>query len=264
VRGGIVTVLATPPSFAATPSASLWSNAANLSSTALPTYLPSLPALRIENNTVRVPLGETLEAAGFGAFSIQNNHFSCGGTVTLNGRPLATTVLILNLGTAIESAVGKFSSLHGINAAGTFSSVGQPTPAIPATGSVLFTGNVCQLESTASKQQAFASVVVLTLDHLTFANNHCWLDGPPITAFVDGLLVGATLQVTSNRFQEAAGFPVLASGITIGRINIASQNLSTYCLFNVGTAKLVDVNNVAMIDLAAQDFCAGLAKSLNL
>lgn len=262
-RGGIVTILATPPSFSTTPSASMWSNAANLSSATLPTYIPGLSALRIENNTVRVPLGETLAVAGFGPFAIQNNHFSCGGTVTLKGRPIATTVLILNLGTAIESAVAKFSSLHGV-AGGSYSSVGQPTPAIPSSGTVLFTGNICQLEATASKQQAFASVVVLTLDHLNFANNHCWVDGPSITALVDGLLVGGTLQVAGNRFQEAPGFPVLASGITLGKVNIATQNLSTYCLFNLGTAKLLDVNNVALIDLAAQDFCAGLAKRLNL
>lgn len=263
-RGGIVIVLATPPSFAATPSASVWSNSASLSSTALPTYVPSLPALRIENNTVRVPLGETLLAAGFGPFAIQNNHLSCGGIVTLQGRPIATTVLIFNLGASIESAVATFSSLHGVNTTGTFSSVGQPTAATPSTGTVLFTGNICQLEATASKQQAFASVVVLTLDHLTFANNHCWVDGPLITAFVDGLLVGGTLQVASNRFQEGPGFPVLLSGISIGKINIATQNLSTYCLINLGTAKLLDVNNVAMIDLAAQDFCAGLTKRLNM
>jgi hypothetical protein len=57
---------------------------------------------------------------------------------------------------------------------------------------------------------------------------------------------------------------VLLSGISIGKINIATQNLSTYCLINLGTAKLLDVNNVAMIDLAAQDFCAGLTKRLNM
>jgi hypothetical protein len=263
-RGGIVVIMATPPSFTATPAASSWSNAAGLSSVATPTYLPSLPALRLENNTVRVPLGETLAAAGIGAFAIQNNHFSCGGTVSLQGRPIASTVLILNLGASIESAPGKFSSLNGATDTGTFSSVGQPVLTSKSTGAVLFTGNVCQLEATASKQQTFASVAVLTMDHLSFADNHCWIDGPVATAFLDGLLAARTLQITSNRFQEAPGFSVLASGVTVATINIATQNLSTYCLFNLGTAKLLDVNNVAIIDLAAEDFCAGLAKKLNL
>jgi hypothetical protein len=263
-RGGIVIIMATPPSFTTTPGLSMWSTGASLSSAELPSYAPSLPALRIENNTVRVPLGETLAAAGFGAFAIQNNHLSCGGTVTQEGRPIASTVLIFNMGTAIESAASSFSSLFIKKDSASFTSVGQRVFTNFSTGAVLFTGNICQLEARASKQKAFASVMVLTLDHMIFADNHCWVGGPPLTAFLDALLVAGSLQLTSNRFQEATAFPVLASGLSVGLINIATQNLSTYCLFNLGSAKLVDVNNVAIIDLAAQDFCPELAKRLNL
>jgi hypothetical protein len=48
----------------------------------------------------------------------------------------------------------------------------------------------------------------------------------------------------------------LASGLTVGLINIATQNLSTYCLTNLGPVKLVEANNVVLIDLAGQDICA--------
>jgi hypothetical protein len=154
--------------------------------------------------------------------------------------------------------------LYNTKGAAVFAGVGQRVLTNSSTGTVLFTGNICQLEAKASKQRAFASVAVLTLDHMIFADNHSWVDGPSLTASLDALLVAGSLQVTSNRFQEASGFSVLASGLTAGRINIATQNLSTYCLFNLGTVKLIDVNNVAIIDVTAQNFCPELAKRLNL
>jgi len=98
---------------------------------------------------------------------------------------------------------------------------------------------------------------------MIFSDNHCWLDGPALTAFFDALLGAGSLQLVGNRFQEASGFPVIVSGLTIGLINIAIQNLSTYCLINLGIAKLVEANNVAIIDLGGQDLCAQLAKQLN-
>ena len=91
-RAGIE-VIATPPSYS---SGSTLENIANL-------YEPGLPALRVEHNVVRVPLSQSFMALGFGPFSIVNNHFGCGGGVTDRGTPLAQTVLILNMGMAIES-----------------------------------------------------------------------------------------------------------------------------------------------------------------
>jgi hypothetical protein len=61
--------------------------------------------LRIEESVVRVALGLALAAIGFGPFAIADNHFSCGGAVRgTTVRPLAQTVQIANLGTAIEAA----------------------------------------------------------------------------------------------------------------------------------------------------------------
>jgi hypothetical protein len=78
------------------------------------------------------------------------------------------------------------------------------------------------------------SVAILSLDHLTFANNHCWLDGP-LTAAMDAFLLSGSLHVTANRFQEAAG-SVLISGVTFGLSNITTENISTYCLLADGVA----------------------------
>src|SRR5262249_59131516 len=111
IRGGIVVVVSTPPSF--TTSQSLYSNANSLAGAyTAPSFVPGLPALRVEHNVVRVASGDALEAGGFGPFSIVNNHLSTAGTARGVGvATLAQTVLILNLGISIEFAAwGKFSS----------------------------------------------------------------------------------------------------------------------------------------------------------
>jgi hypothetical protein len=80
------------------------------------------------------------------------------------------------------------------------------------------------------------SAAILSLDHLTFANNHCWLDGP-LTAAMDAFLLAGSLHVTASRCQEAAG-SVLISAVTFGLSNITPQNISTYCLLAGGVAAL--------------------------
>src|SRR5262249_50543434 len=145
IRGGIVVVVSTPPSF--TTSQSLYSNANSLAGAyTAPSFVPGLPALRVEHNVVRVASGDALEAGGFGTFSIVNNHLSTAGTVRGEGvSALAQTVFILNLGISIEfAALGKFSRFAQHQPAPTsFQTGGSGTT---SNGAVTFTENMCQLE----------------------------------------------------------------------------------------------------------------------
>jgi hypothetical protein len=104
--------------------------------------------------------------------------------------------------------------------------------------------------------------MIFALDDLVFGHNECWVDGQPGTAVVDALLAAGSLQVTGNRFQEAAGFAVAASGFTMGALNITSQNISTYCLFATGTLQPAIANN--NLSLFPQNVCSETAKRLNL
>jgi hypothetical protein len=263
IRGGIVVVLATPPTIP-TP-ASFFTSLADVSvENAKPVYEPGLPALRIEHNVVRVPLGEALAVVGFGPFTIVNNQFGCGGTVKAEGRSLAETVLILNLGTAIEvaSMAGKFGGLStttfGSNSTGVNRAFADSTG-----GAVIFTNNVCEFEAGLNRRRSISSVAIFSLDDLIFGNNQCWLDGPTGTAIMDAFLVAGSLQVTSNRFQEALGLPVLISGLTLGALNITAQNISTYCLFAKGTLQPeINVNN--LVAVVNKQLCDEVAKRLNL
>jgi hypothetical protein len=183
--------------------------------------------------------------------------------VQTTGRPIASTVLILNMGTAIELAATRFSKLQTVQSPA-YTTVGRAASYNSSSGAVLFTSNICQLEARASDQKAVSSVSIFSFDSVIFSDNQCWVDGPAFTAFLDALLAAGTLQLTGNRLQEGAGFPVIASGLSIGMINIAAQNLSTYCLFNHGALKLIDVNNVAIIGLSNEKFCPEMAGQLHL
>ncbi len=270
VRGGIVVLLVAPPTFLASAANAAWSapgsaaqgvaGSAQYSNLATPTYEPGLPALRVEHNRVRVALGQALEVFGFGPFSIVNNHFATGGSVAVRGTPPALSVLILNLGLSIELAnlINGFGDLYNQTLAAAPDRADSGLAA-SANGTVLFTNNVCQVEARANRQRGLTSVMIASLDHILFANNHCWVDGAGLCAALDALLLAVSVQVNSNRFQEALG-SVLASGLTCGLINITSQNLSTYCLFAKGIpSMLVNSSNITWVP---NSLCAEIGRSL--
>lgn len=258
IRGGIVVVTVTPPSFTTTGSFYATANSLAGAYTA-PSFVPGVPALRVEHNIVRVASGDALEAFGFGPFSIVNNHFSTAGTPGGEGvTAIAQTVFLLNLGISIElaSLAGKFSKLGQRQTVST-SFVGRGSDSI-SNGAVTFTDNMCQLEARVSQPHSFSSIAIMTLDDLIFGNNQCWVDAFPLTAALDAFLLAGSLQATSNRFQEAAGFPVLASGFTIGGLNITGYNISTYCLFATGT--LQPALNTKNLSLIGFQLCDEFAK----
>ena len=219
-------------------------------------YEPGMPALRVEENVVRVPSGLALSAIGWGPFAVSNNHFSCGGNIPgkLNSRDAC--VEILNLGLGLDFYFSLLPSKlysHATSANPT----AETTPRFLSTnGTVVFTNNICQLELREVHQIGLASVIVMTLDHLIFSNNHCWVDAGLFGVLIDAFLLADSLQVTSNRFQEGL-YSVLLSGLTAGVFNITSQNISTYCLIVDGKHKL-DNNNLMMFPGFTDDYCKRL------
>jgi Family of unknown function (DUF6519) len=271
-QAGVLVMLVTPPALDQVATGSAWTAAAN--PFAPPVYQPGLPALLVENNVVRVPLGVALEVVGFGPFFITGNHLSSGGTVPVVSANLlegeatfqpagraqasvlgALTVLILNLGLAVEfdNPGGGFSSTYLYAKQSSGNATGSSL-ASSSSGAVLFTNNICQLETRASGATGFASVEILTLDHLTFSNNHCWLDGPS-TAVMDALLFSISLNASGNRFQESVG-SVLVSGLTFALWNITTQNISTFCLFPEGF-QVISTGNLILVPALCPEFAPG-------
>jgi len=253
-QAGVLLMYVSPPPLDQNGDASVWASMSALGGNSpLPLYQPGLPALTMHNNLVRVPLGRALEVVGIGPFSIANNRLTTGGAVSVsNGNDFAfgqqdalakrsfggfLTALIVNMGSAIEVDAAGTNFAQMFNG-GAVSELQLADFALSesSSGAIEFANNVCQLETRASGAQGIASVVILTLDHLLFSNNHLWLDGAQ-TAYFDALLLGGSLQVNGNRLQESVG-SVFGSGITFGISNVTTHNTSTFCLFAAGLPRV--------------------------
>ena len=134
---------------------------------------------------------------------------------------------------------------------------------MPACGAVIFTNNICQLEARLSGQRAIASVMIFALDDLIFGHNECWVDGQPLTAVVDALLVRGTAagheQSPPRKQQDSLCWH---PGFAVGALNITSQNISTYCLFATGTLQPAIFNN--NLSLLPSQVCQAQARDLKL
>ncbi len=204
-------------------------------------FQPGLPALRVEENVVRVPMGKAFAAAGFGPFAISDNHFSCGGNILGKANSALQCVRIYNYGAAIE-LIGPFAeaAFYKLMEKSNFTSNSIPS-FVSSSGGVLFTSNFCQLELREVPQESFASVMIISQDHLNFSNNHCWLDAARARMTVDAFLRAGSLQVTGNRFQEAQR-AVSFSASTPGLLNISKQNICTSSIRAQGAAVLSTEN----------------------
>ena len=259
MHGGIVLALVTPPRLPDT---------TTIFTTMI--YEPGLPALRVEENVVRIGLGQALLAIGFGPFAISKNHFSCGGMVRGRDFPIAQTVLILNLGAAIETEDSlKMMDIYNYatqRSTGTnpyvYSGGGLASSAFAASsnGTVLFSDNICQLEARASREPSITSIAIMSVDHLNFTGNHSWVDTVAIDAIFDAVVVAGSVNVTNNRLQESPQ-SVLVSGLTAGVVNITSQNISTFCLVVDGKPGFtINQSNLALISMGGKDPCSSLNK----
>jgi hypothetical protein len=86
-----------------------------------------------------------------------------------------------------------------------------------------------------------------------------------LSGALDAFLLAFFVQVTGNRFQEAALFPVLASGYTAGLLNVTAQNMSTYCLFCTASLQAaIDANNVSLLGAMQQGNCEDAARKMKL
>jgi len=251
-RAGIYIDLATPPVLD-TSSGSVWTEsvktvyAADMSDEYRyrpPDYAPGYSALRIENNTVRVAFGLALNVRGTGPFSIQGNHFSTGGTIATDSAALreleaklpsladvgtmsgALTISIMNLGLSLEAS-DPLDSFESPSADDTLTNESNNSLSV-TNGTVLFSNNICQLMAQLNYARGISSVSIITRDHLMFTNNELWINGPPRTAKVDAYLLGVSAQAVANRLQESTD-AVTYSGYSIGKMNVTSQNISTYC-----------------------------------
>ena len=121
---------------------------------------------------MQVALGCALEIVGLGPFTIANNHFASGGLVraAADRKAARTDRSHRQSGNGRSTAcpVSRSPATHLATAGALYSGLASSRREVAACGTVLFTGNHCQLETTVSRQSAISSVTIITADHLSF------------------------------------------------------------------------------------------------
>jgi len=229
-----------------------------------------MPALKVYDNIVSVPLGQALKVMALGAVSVVGNQFTSRGMVLnlASSSFAAATVLIMNLGTSKE-----FLSQLMTHQAVSHGTVRSPCDILgPQTGNagvssgalvlggslvngnVLFSNNQCSLDLLEQGLSfALSSILIVSLDDVGFHNNQCDCNLLDDFVFTHAFLFGATIRVTDNRFKEGCGNAFL-SAMTFGLLNITSDNESTHCLFVAGGRKLRR-HNLVLLSLFNREIC---------
>jgi hypothetical protein len=100
-------------------------------------------------------------------------------------------------------------------------------------GKVLFTNNLCNLElleAASPGQSLVSSIAITTLDDVGFHDNQCDVNTIDDFLLSQAYILGTTLRVTDNRFEEEI-FNVLYSAVSTGLIlNRTDDNISTHCI----------------------------------
>jgi hypothetical protein len=153
--------------------------------------------------------------------------------------------VLLDLGPRNEEVIGRLTDVSRLSEvrAGTASTVATPsTPFAEAAGVNL----LWRLEL------HFTSIFILTLDDLGFHDNQCYTRLASATFLTQALLLAVSVRATDNRFKEGAA-DCLLSAVTLGLINVTSQNEATHCLLILPANNQVTVREPNIIVAAIVD-----------
>lgn len=252
-RGGIYIAYAIAPRKIVTVPVNPFQTARSLSQIVSPVttvaFSLGLPAVKIYNNIVCVPLGRALVITAVGPVSVTDNHFTSLGAVRASAanRFEAATVDIQNLGVSSENwhqPTGYALLRQAVPPpASTF--IGDdlvlPGPIVAplgqylGNGNVLFCDNLCELNLLEVPEPAATlSIRIISLDDIGFHQNQCDCDLVSGNLPMQVYLHAFTVRATGNRFKEPVGHAALSAS-TFGYLNTTTNNQSTHCLLIAGT-----------------------------
>jgi hypothetical protein len=227
------------------------------------------PALKVLANVVSVPLGQALSVAALGPISILANQLTSRGIVQRGPGAtfIAATVAILNLGLSNElylqflafSAVAK-GSLSTSTLAAPQVRPGlddQRLGAYLANGNVLFADNQCVLDLFETGVTLSASsITIFSLDDIGFHGNQCDCNLADDIVLAHVVLFGFSLRASDNRLKESLQ-RALFSALTLGFLNMTTNNQTTHCLLVRAfvPAYLVNTANTVLIDPTGTGYC---------
>ena len=199
-------------------------------------------AARVHDNVVRQPGGPALMVFANGPVSVCNNRFSAQITGPSSFDRLAGAVLLMNLGSGVQT-----SAPTGLFAA----AITRPG------GETLFSANQTWL---GLQSESFASQIIFTLDDLGFDGEQSNTLGR--RTFLNTWLAGRTVRATDSRFKEpvsGGGHAIRVSLLTVSMLlNNTNDNHADHCIFarnaapgrppNVAGNQVVDATFCPVVD----------------
>jgi hypothetical protein len=260
-----------------------------------------VPAAHIHDNIVVSPAGRALEMIALGPVSVEGNEFTAKGGIFRNPFGLTTgaagnasasflatipfssisssnpviafidllggsAVAIFNLGVSNEV----YFQLAGLS--GLFLVDDLPAPAEEESeddarlfvgGNILFNDNQVVFDAFAPGVSfTLSSVLLISLDDISLHGNQCDCDLSVDFAMVNALVVGWSIRISDNRFEEGL-VNTLFSAVTLGLMNQTTDNQSTHCIHAIGPAALSTIsNNRALIELFSENACGRFRAAL--
>lgn len=234
-----------------------------------------VPAVRLHDNVVSSPFGRALSIMALGPVSIVANQLTSRGippfSVDITGL-FAGAVMIFNLGISndllylqqllfkpiVGSGGGDYVAGAAADAAAREGLDDARFASLLANGQVIFNDNQVNLDLLARGfSLSFSSILIFTLDDLSFADNQCEANLLDDILITNLLSVAMTQRVSGNRFKEGL-FNAPLSAFTLGvMMNTTTDNQGTHCIVvrNAVASLLVDEDNTVLIQAFLKGFC---------
>lgn len=238
-----------------------------------------VPALKVHDNIVSVPVGQALSVTALGPLSVADNQFTSQGLVQ-SGRTstfYAATVAVFNLGLSNEFYLqylayqairnGAFRPSSAFSSGTSQPAVLQPAPGLAdrrlgqllANGNVMFAGNQVHLDLFESGATlSVSSIAIVTLDDLSFHGNQCDCNLSDDVVLAQAIMFGVSLRVNDNRFKETL-VHALFSLVTMGALNMTANNQGTHCFLirpkQSASPYTIDEPNTILVDPSGSGYC---------
>lgn len=232
-----------------------------------------VPAVKVHDNIVSVPLGQALSLLALGPVSVVGNQFTSRGMILqfspISPTFIASTVAILNLGVSNEfyGQLLAFNALRGGQSYVSGAKVSSGSIIMPqvglddkqfgqylANGNVLFSDNQCVLDLLETGLSlSVSSIFILSLDDVGFHSNQCDCSLADDFVLSQAIIAGFSVRVSDNRLKEGI-FNALYSAITLGVMNATTNNQTTHCIIVSGLASVkVDSGNKVFLQITGSD-----------
>jgi hypothetical protein len=232
-----------------------------------------IPAVKIHDNIITQPVGQSLFIIAFGPVSVLGNHLTTQGTDFRTNvfALLAGAVFILNLGISKDliGAVARSSFRNMANANVSQLNVNGMTKTrlknpqavtllerllyLPS-GSVLYSNNQTTLDLRHREMNfSFSAQLIASLDDISYSNNQSECTSLFDVVMTNVALLGVSVRANDNRLQE--GFTLaLYSLFSYGLMNAATTNQATHCLQVLGSPTyLVNAGNRVLYSAGCDD-----------